>query len=107
MYIEEINADRDKFLSNVASIVGSELKKIGVTLINVNVTDIEDNSGYIEAQRKDAPAHEVNEEKVRVAERDREGYIGESLAEKERRLKVRSYEAEAISGTSDAKRNSR
>src|SRR5690625_4089845 len=98
MDIEEINADRDKFLSNVASNVGSELKKIGVTLINVNVTDIEDNSGYIEALGKEAAAHAVNEAKVRVAERDREGSIGESLAQKERRIKVASHEAEAISG---------
>jgi len=107
MDIEEINADRDKFLSNVASNVGSELKKIGVTLINVNVTDIEDNSGYIEALGKEAAAHAVNEAKVRVAERDREGSIGESLAQKERRIKVASDEAEAISGEADAKRTSR
>lgn len=107
MDIEEINADRDKFLSNVASNVGSELKKIGVTLINVNVTDIEDNSGYIEALGKEAAAHAVNEAKVRVAERDREGSIGEALAQKERRIKVSSYEAEAISGEADAKRTSR
>ena len=35
MDIEEINSDRDKFLTNVSSNVGSELKKIGLTLINV------------------------------------------------------------------------
>lgn len=107
MDIEEINADRDKFLSNVASNVGSELKKIGLTLINVNVTDIEDESGYIEALGKEAAAHAVNEAKVRVAEKEREGSVGESLAYKERRIKVASYEAEAVSGEADAKKTSR
>ncbi len=107
MDIEEINADRDKFLSNVASNVGSELKKIGLTLINVNVTDIEDESGYIEALGKEAAAHAVNEAKVRVAEKEREGSVGEALAYKERRIKVANYEAEAISGEADAKQISR
>lgn len=107
MDIEEINADRDKFLSNVASNVGSELKKIGLTLINVNVTDIEDESGYIEALGKEAAAHAINEAKVRVAEKEREGSVGEALAFKERRIKVSSYEAEAVSGEADAKQMSR
>lgn len=107
MDIEEINADRDKFLSNVASNVGSELKKIGLTLINVNVTDIEDESGYIEALGKEAAAHAVNEAKVRVAEKEREGSVGEALAYKERRIKVANYEAEAVSGEADAKQISR
>jgi flotillin len=52
MDIEEINSNRDKFLANVASNVEAELKKIGLKLINVNVTDIKDESGYIEALRK-------------------------------------------------------
>lgn len=85
MDIEEINADRDKFLSNVASNVGSELKKIGLTLINVNITDIEDESGYIEALGKEAAAHAINEAKVRVAEKNREGSIGQARANKEMR----------------------
>jgi flotillin len=32
--------------------VDSELRKIGLKLINVNVTDIKDESGYIEALGK-------------------------------------------------------
>ena len=56
MNIEEINSDRDKFLTNVADNVDSELKKIGLKLINVNVTDIRDESGYIEALGKEAAA---------------------------------------------------
>jgi flotillin len=54
MTIEEINSDRDKFLDNISKNVDTELKKIGLKLINVNVTDIKDESGYIEALGKEA-----------------------------------------------------
>ena len=49
MDIEEINADREKFLTNVSAIVEQDLRKIGLKLINVNVTDVSDNAGYIKA----------------------------------------------------------
>ena len=60
MDIEEINSDRDKFLSNISQSVESELKKVGLKLINVNITDIVDESGYIEALGKEAAAHAVS-----------------------------------------------
>ncbi len=106
MDIEEINADRDKFLSNVASNVGSELKKIGLVLINVNITDIEDESGYIEALGKEAAAHAINEAKVRVAEKNREGAIGQARADREMRIEVSKANAEAEIGEADAKAQS-
>lgn len=52
MDIEEINSDRDKFLLAVSNNVEIELKKIGLKLINVNVTDITDESGYLELSVK-------------------------------------------------------
>jgi flotillin len=106
MDIEEINSDRDKFLSNVASNVGSELKKIGLTLINVNITDIEDESGYIEALGKEAAAHAINEAKVRVAEKNREGSIGQARANKEMRIEVAKADADAQVGEAEAKAKS-
>nr|MCR4593411.1 flotillin family protein [Bacteroidaceae bacterium] len=39
MSIEELNSDRDKFLEAITANVEVELKKIGLKLINVNVTD--------------------------------------------------------------------
>ena len=54
MSIEELNSDRDKFLESVSKNVEVELKKIGLRLINVNVTDIKDESGYIEALGREA-----------------------------------------------------
>lgn len=88
MEIEEINSNRDKFLSNVSHNVETELKKIGLKLINVNITDIKDESGYIEALGKEAAAKAINEAKIRVAEQERIGDIGKTEAEKERDIKV-------------------
>ena len=72
MDIEEINSDRDKFLANVSTNVEAELRKIGLKLINVNVTDIRDESGYIEALGKEAAAKAINDAKKSVAEQIRE-----------------------------------
>jgi flotillin len=88
MDIEEINNNRDKFLANIASNVEAELKKIGLKMINVNVTDIKDESGYIEALGKDAAAKAINDAKVRVAEQERTGDIGKTDAERERDIRV-------------------
>jgi len=102
MNIEEINADRDKFVHNVYNNVGSELKKIGLNLINVNVTDIHDESGYIEALGKEAAAHAINEAKKLVAEKNRDGAIGEAMAQKDQRIKVAESEAQAKVGEAKA-----
>ena len=80
MDIEEINTDRDKFLEAVSRNVETELKKIGLRLINVNVTDINDESGYIVALGREAAAKAINDAKISVAEADRVGAIGEAAA---------------------------
>ena len=88
MDIEEINSNRDKFLANIAGNVEAELNKIGLKMINVNVTDIKDESGYIDALGKEAAAKAINEAKIRVAEQERTGEIGKTTANKERDIKV-------------------
>lgn len=103
MDIEEINTDRDKFLEAVSRNVEGELKKIGLRLINVNVTDISDESGYIVALGKEAAAKAINDAKISVAEADRNGAIGEANARKEQRINVASADSEAIKGENEAK----
>ena len=102
MDIEEINTDRDKFLEAVSRNVEGELKKIGLRLINVNVTDISDESGYIIALGKEAAAKAINDAKISVAEADRAGAIGEANAKKEQRINVANYNSEAIKGENEA-----
>ena len=103
MDIEEINTDRDKFLEAVSGNVETELKKIGLRLINVNVTDIDDESGYIAALGKEAAAKAINDAKISVAEADRNGAIGASAAEKDQRINVSRANSEAIAGENEAK----
>jgi flotillin len=88
MTIEEINSDRDKFLDNISKNVDSELKKIGLKLINVNVTDIKDESGYIEALGKEAAAKAINDAKVSVAEQEKIGETGKALADREKDTQI-------------------
>ncbi len=103
MKIEEINSDRDKFLANVSNNVENELKKIGLKLINVNVTDIKDESGYIEALGKEAAAKAINDAKISVAEKNRDGSIGEANAKQEERIQVSKANAAAVEGENLAK----
>ena len=103
MDIEEINTDRDKFLEAVSHNVETELKKIGLRLINVNVTDITDESGYIEALGKEAAAKAINDAKRSVAEKTRDGSIGEAIALKDQRISVAESNAAAIAGENESK----
>ena len=103
MDIEEINTDRDKFLEAVSSNVESELKKIGLRLINVNVTDINDESGYIAALGKEAAAKAINDARQSVAEKNRDGSIGEANAQRDERVQVASANASAVEGENTAK----
>ena len=102
MDIEEINTDRDKFLTAVSNNVETELKKIGLRLINVNVTDINDESGYIDALGKEAAAKAINDAKKSVAEKNRDGSIGEANAMMDQRVQVASANQHAIAGENDA-----
>ncbi|MCP3980148.1 MAG: flotillin family protein [bacterium] len=125
--IEEINQDREKFLDLVNKNVSTEVNKIGLELINVNVRDITDESGYIEALGRKAASEAINQAKVEVADADRSGAIGESsaqremsvevaqqnaqsvmgqkLAERDRRIEVAKLEASGVSGEADANRS--
>src|SRR5947209_18704000 len=64
MGIEDINRDRDKFLHHIQASLEGELAKIGLVLINVNITDITDESGYIEAIGRKAASQAVQQAKI-------------------------------------------
>ncbi len=96
--IEEINQDRECFLESIKKNIEPELHKIGLTLLNVNITDITDESEYIESIGKKASSMAVNQAKVDVAEQEKQGDIGQALAQRDRRVLVASYNAEAVQG---------
>ena len=107
MLIEEINADRETFLRAVEANVAEELKKLGLELLNVNITDITDESGYIAAIGQRAAAGAINKARVDVAEEQRKGSIGSAEAKKLERIAVSQAEAEAAAGEANAERDRR
>ena len=88
MRIEDINRDREKFLHNIQHSLEPELQKIGLVLINVNITDITDESGYIEAIGKKAASQAVQQARGDVAEQVKLGEIRVAEAEREKSIQV-------------------
>src|SRR5215475_9079784 len=104
MHIEEINRDRDKFLQSIQTSLEPELKKIGLVLINVNITDITDESGYIEAIGRKAASQAVQRAKVDVAEQVKLGQTGVAEAEREQAINVANATKNREIGTREATR---
>jgi flotillin len=104
MRIEEINRDREKFLQSIQTSLEPELRKIGLVLINVNITDITDESGYIEAIGRKAAAEAVQKAKVAVAEQEKLGQIGIAEAEREKAISVANAVKLRQIGTREAER---
>lgn len=107
MTIEQINSDRETFLRSIEQNVAEELNKIGLQLLNVNITDITDESGYIDAIGKRAAAEAINKARIDVAEEERKGGIGEAEARKSQRIAVSQAEAVAQSGEAEADKSRR
>lgn len=105
--IEQINQDRELFLEAIRTNVDHELNKVGLFLINVNVTDIHDESEYIESIGKKAAATAVNAAKVDVAQANRDGEIGKAAADREREIKVAENMAQSEKGKKSAERDKR
>lgn len=105
--IEQINQDRESFLDSIRRNVEPELNKIGLQLINVNITDITDASEYISSIGKKAAAEAVNQAKVDVAIQTKHGAIGEADSIREQEIKVAEAMAEAEIGRKTADANQR
>jgi flotillin len=101
--IEEINQDRERFLLECRKHIELELKKIGLMLLNVNITDITDESGYIESIGRKSISTALNQAKIDVANQEKTGESGKAAAEKERRISVCTYNADAVQGENEAK----
>ena len=105
--IEEINQDREKFLEQINANVNTELNKIGLEIINVNIKDITDESGYIDAIGKKAAAEAINKAKVEVAQQEKLGAVGEASANKEKEVQVAEQTAQTLIGKTNAEREQR
>ncbi len=104
MGIEDINRDRDKFLENIQSSLEPELKKIGLVLINVNITDLTDESGYIEAIGRKAASQAIEQARIDVAVQEKHGNIGVAEAEREKAISVAEASKLREIGVNEAQR---
>lgn len=104
MTIEDINRNRDKFLDNVQMSLLPELEKIGLVLINVNITDITDESGYIEAMGRKAASEAIQSAEIDVAQQQKRGSIGVADARREQDILVADAEKIREIGTKEAER---
>ena len=102
MRIEEINRDRDSFLNSIQNSLEPELRKIGLELINVNITDITDESGYIEAIGRKAAATAIQQAEIDVAEQRKKGAVGVAQANRVKDVEVAKAEKERDIGTKAA-----
>ena len=104
MQIEDINRDRDKFLEAIQHSLEPELRKIGLVLINVNITDITDESGYIEAIGQKAASQAIQKARGDVADNERMGEVRVAEAEREKSVSVANAHKVREIGTRDALR---
>ena len=104
MQIEDINRDRDKFLEAILHSLEPELRKIGLVLINVNITDITDESGYIEAIGQKAASQAVQKARGDVADNERMGEVRVAEADREKSVSVANAHKVREIGTRDAMR---
>ena len=94
MKIDEINRDRDGFLQKVQHQLEPELKKIGLVLLNVNIKDLRDASGYLEALGKQAAQQAIQQARGDVAEQEKLGAIRVAQADREQQTAVAEAEKE-------------
>lgn len=88
MRIDDINRDREKFLASIQHSLEPELRKIGLVLINVNIKDITDESGYIEAIGQKAASEAIQRARGDVADELKKGEIRVAQAEREKEVEV-------------------
>ncbi len=104
MRIDEINRDRDVFLSKIQTSLEPELKKLGLVLINVNIKDITDESGYIEAIGRKAASEAIQQAEIDVAVQVKRGAIGVAEADRDKAIQVANNEKTRDMGTKEAER---
>ena len=92
MTVEELISDRDKFLGSCNQNITVELQKIGMKLLNINISDISDDAEYIENLGKEAAAKARNEALASIEKREKEGSIGIANEKKQKDIALSEIE---------------
>lgn len=94
MLIEEINADRDKFLAKVRTNLEQELTKIGFDVTNINISEITDDANYIKNMGQKATTRKQAEAEADIAEQRKQGNVKIANTKKEEEIAVAAAEKE-------------
>lgn len=94
MTIEKLNSDRDEFLDKARKNIDNELNKLGLYLLNINISDIRDEAGYIMNLGKEAETQK--EEAILQADAEAEKIKRRAEAEAAAHLAKAEAEAKAI-----------
>ncbi|WP_338923775.1 SPFH domain-containing protein (plasmid) [Pseudomonas silesiensis] len=105
--IEELTRNRDKFIRAINDNVGAELNKIGMMILNVNLRDLTDSSGYITAMGQKSAAEAINQAQIDVSEQKRKGDVGVETNNRERDVTVAEQKTLSQIGISTADRDSK
>lgn len=97
MNIEEINADRTKFLEKAKQNIETELNKVGYTILNINTADISDDAQYIEQLGKKASTQARAQAEADIAEQEKQGAIKIANTKKERDIAIAEAEKVRLS----------
>ena len=103
MTIEEINADRVKFLGKAKENIETELNKVGFSIININNADITDDANYIRNLGKKAATKAEAQALADIAEEKKKGDIQIAETEKERQIAVANAEKERATQVAETK----
>lgn len=105
--IEELTRNRDKFIKAINDNVGAELNKIGMMILNVNLRDLTDSSGYITAMGQKSAAEAINQAQIDVSEQKRKGDVGVETNNRERDVTVAEQKTLSQIGISTADKDSK
>lgn len=105
MTIEQLNSDRDTFLENCRKNIDSELKKFGLYLMNINISDIRDEADYIVNLGKEAEAKAKNEALANIEEQQKLGAIKIAEQQKERATRVAETNRDKNTQLADTQRD--
>jgi len=105
MSIDDINRDREAFLHNIQTSMEPELRKIGMVLININIKDITDESGYIEAIGQKAASQAIQQARGDVAEMEKMGETRVAIAERDKSVQVADANKERNIGIRERQRD--
>ena len=100
--LSKMMAQKDESVTAITKGVEVELHKVGLRMINGNIRDIKDQSGYIDALGKESAARAINDAQIKVAQENQRGSIGRAEAEREQAIRVANAQAEAKRGQNTA-----